>query len=98
MCVLILVCFITIFQDQLLSSMQEKLDNLCEQFNSSKENTVAAINKLSTKDGELQLDETFGSERIKFVDCGCWHCDEHSSFCNEYMVRNSYTNCIVVII
>ncbi|AES67714.2 hypothetical protein MtrunA17_Chr2g0329061 [Medicago truncatula] len=72
-------------RDQLLSSMQEKLDNLCEQFNSSKENTVAAVNKLSTKDGELQLDETFGSERIKFVDCGCWHCDEHSSFCNEYM-------------
>lgn len=72
-------------RDQLLSSMQEKLDNLCEQFNNSKENTVAAINKLSTKDGELQLDETFGSERIKFVDCGCWHCDEHSSFCNEYM-------------
>ncbi|CAJ2660967.1 unnamed protein product [Trifolium pratense] len=79
------------FRDQVLSSMQQKLDNLCEQLNSSnlKENTVAAINKLSTKDGELQLDETFGSERIKFVDCGCWHCDEHSSFRNESMDASS---------
>ncbi|WJX69657.1 hypothetical protein P8452_53872 [Trifolium repens] len=74
-------------RDQVLSNMQQMLDNLCEQLNSSnlKENTVPAINKLSTKDGELKLDETFGSERIKFVDCGCWHCDEHSSFCNELM-------------
>jgi hypothetical protein len=73
--------------------MQQMLDNLCDQLNSSnlKENTVPAINKLSTKNGELKLDETFGSERIKFVDCGCWHCDEHSSFCNELMVRNSLT-------
>ncbi|KAK2371120.1 hypothetical protein QL285_084101 [Trifolium repens] len=78
-------------RDQVLSSMQQMLDNLCDQLNSSnlKENTVPAINKLSTKDGELKLDETFGSERIKFVDCGCWHCDEHSSFCNELMDASS---------
>ncbi|XP_004486942.1 uncharacterized protein [Cicer arietinum] len=72
-------------RDQVLSSMQQKLDNLCEQLNSSKENTVTAVNKLSTKDEELLLDETFGSEKIKFVDCGCWHCEEHSSFCDELM-------------
>ncbi|KAL5082588.1 hypothetical protein RYX36_011009 [Vicia faba] len=72
-------------RDQVLSSMQEKLDDLCEQLNSSKENTVVAINELSNKDGELQLEETFGSQRIKFVDCGCWHCEEHSSLYNGLM-------------
>ncbi|GAU17255.1 hypothetical protein TSUD_109700 [Trifolium subterraneum] len=76
-------------RDQVLSSMQQKLDNLCEQLSSSKENTVAAINTLSTKDEESQMVEKFGSERIKFVDCGCWHCDEHSSFCNELMGASS---------
>ncbi|KAJ1412397.1 hypothetical protein SESBI_20518 [Sesbania bispinosa] len=72
-------------RDQVLSSMQEKLDNLCEQVSSSKENSIAAINKVSTKDGEVQLDETFGTEKIKFVDCGCWHCEEHYAFFNEFM-------------
>ncbi|XP_004486945.1 uncharacterized protein [Cicer arietinum] len=80
---------INICKDQVLSSMQQKLDNLCEQLNSSKENTVTAVNKLSTKDEELLLDETFGSEKIKFVDCGCWHCEEHSSFCDELMGASS---------
>lgn len=77
----------------MLSSMQQKLDNLCEQVNSSKEDTIAVTNKLSTKDEELQLGETFGTERIKFVDCGCWHCEQHH---NELMVR-THTQCIVVI-
>lgn len=63
--------------------MQQKLDNLCEQVNSSKENSPAA-----TKDSELKLDdEAFGTEKIKFVDCGCWHCERHSPFFNESMVR-----------
>ncbi|XP_058774039.1 uncharacterized protein LOC131648281 isoform X2 [Vicia villosa] len=70
-------------RDQVLSSMQQKLDDLCEQLNSSKEDTVVAIDKLSIKDGELELEEAFGSKRIKFVDCGCWHCEEHSSLYNE---------------
>ncbi|XP_050884064.1 uncharacterized protein LOC127087245 isoform X3 [Lathyrus oleraceus] len=76
-------------RDQVLLSMQEKLDDLCEQVNRSEENTVVAINKLSNKDGELQLEEAFGSERIKFVDCGCWHCEEHSSVYNELVDANS---------
>lgn len=74
----------------MLSSMQQKLDDLCEQLNSSKEDTVIAIDKLSNKDGELELEEAFGSQRIKLVDCGCWHCEEHSSLYNELTVRNSY--------
>ncbi|XP_057452482.1 uncharacterized protein LOC130744310 isoform X2 [Lotus japonicus] len=68
-------------RDQVLSSMQQKLDNLCEQVNTSKENSPAAI-----KDSELKLDdEAFGTEKIKFVDCGCWHCERHSPFFNESM-------------
>lgn len=88
-------CFVSSFyQDQVLSSMQQKLDNLCEQVNSSKENSPAAI-----KDSELKLDdEAFGTEKIKFVDCGCWHCERHSPFFNESMVRTllvlvAYYNC-----
>ncbi|KAK7261565.1 hypothetical protein RIF29_27879 [Crotalaria pallida] len=68
-------------RDQVLSSMQQKLDNLCEQLNSTtKEHSPAA-----TKDGEMQLAETFGTEKIKFVDCGCWHCEQHSGLFTELM-------------
>ncbi|RDX95605.1 hypothetical protein CR513_21852, partial [Mucuna pruriens] len=69
-------------RDQVLSSMQKKLDSLCELVNNSKEDST---NKSSHKDGELQLSETFGTEKIKFVDCGCWHCEHHSPFFNEFM-------------
>ncbi|KAK7272027.1 hypothetical protein RJT34_28371 [Clitoria ternatea] len=72
-------------RDQVLSSMQQKLDNLCESVNSTKEHTPVAIYKSSTKDGELQLNEAFGTEKIKFRDCGCWHCEHHSAFFNELM-------------
>ncbi|TKY48358.1 hypothetical protein E2542_SST25776 [Spatholobus suberectus] len=72
-------------RDQVLSSMQQKLDGLCELVNNSKEHSTTAINKSCDKDGELQLNETFGGEKIKFVDCGCWHCEQHSAFFDELM-------------
>ncbi|XP_027340492.1 uncharacterized protein LOC113853951 [Abrus precatorius] len=72
-------------RDQVLSSMQQKLDNLCELVNSSKEHSTTAIDKSPTKDRELELNETFGTEKIKFVDCGCWHCEQHSAFFDELM-------------
>ncbi|XP_061364832.1 uncharacterized protein LOC133308240 [Gastrolobium bilobum] len=72
-------------RDQVLSSMQQKLDNLCEQLNSSKEHSNAAINQSSAKDTDLQLNETFGTKKIKFLDCGCWHCEQHCGFFNELM-------------
>ncbi|QHN94924.1 hypothetical protein HN51_042776 [Arachis hypogaea] len=70
-------------RDQVLSSMQQKLDDLCEQLNGTKELSTAAFNKLSNKDGELQSSEAFGAEKIKFVDCGCWHCEQHYDLFNE---------------
>ncbi|MED6222169.1 hypothetical protein PIB30_061776 [Stylosanthes scabra] len=71
-------------RDQVLSSMQQKLDDLCEQLNSTKELSTAAFNKLSNQDnGELQSSESFGAEKIKFVDCGCWHCEQHYDLLND---------------
>ncbi|XVE60038.1 hypothetical protein DITRI_Ditri05aG0094600 [Diplodiscus trichospermus] len=60
-------------QDQVLSSLQQKVDNLCEQLNSAeeKQGTEAKIKV------EPPLNETFGSGRINFVNCGCWICYQH---------------------
>ncbi|CAI0412338.1 unnamed protein product [Linum tenue] len=53
-------------RDELLSSMQQKLDSLCLQ--------MARINvQGNNKDDE---EEEFLSS-MGFVDCGCWHCDQH---------------------
>ncbi|RZB62837.1 uncharacterized protein LOC114387375 [Glycine soja] len=70
-------------RDQVLLNMQQKLDSLCELVNNSK---LHSTNKSCDKDGELQLNETLGSGKINFVDCGCWHCEQHSAFLNELMV------------
>ncbi|EXB48387.1 hypothetical protein L484_007965 [Morus notabilis] len=50
-------------RDQVLSSMQQKLDSLCEQLNN--------------KNMELSEIDVFGSDKTKFVDCGCCLCDQH---------------------
>lgn len=77
--------FMTLCQDQVLLNMQQKLDSLCELVvNNSKEHST---NKSCDKDGELQLNETLGAGKINFIDCGCWHCEQHSGFFNELMVR-----------
>ncbi|KAE9585971.1 hypothetical protein Lal_00010160 [Lupinus albus] len=68
-------------RDEVLLSMQQKLDDLCEQLNSS----TKELSPAGTKGEEMQLTETFGTEKIKFVDCGCWHCEEHSGLFNESM-------------
>ncbi|KAE9588145.1 hypothetical protein Lalb_Chr22g0352291 [Lupinus albus] len=73
-------------RDQVLSSMQQKLDNLCEQLTNTKEHSPAA-----TKEEVMQLTETFGIEKIKFVDCGCCHCEQHSSLFNELMGESGTT-------
>ncbi|QHO07647.1 uncharacterized protein DS421_14g465540 [Arachis hypogaea] len=71
--------------------MQQKLDDLCEQLNSTKELSTAAFNKLSNKDGELQLSEAFGAEKIKFVDCGYWHCEQHHDLFNELVTMKLFS-------
>ncbi|XP_010453345.1 PREDICTED: uncharacterized protein LOC104735281 [Camelina sativa] len=65
-------------RDQVLSSMQQKLDDLCQQLNLVKDQSGTGT-KVSDHDDDLQptFKEKFGSERINFVDCGCWLCDQH---------------------
>ncbi|KAG2244785.1 hypothetical protein Bca4012_024312 [Brassica carinata] len=57
-------------RDQVLSGMQQKLDDLCQQL------TLA---KVSDHDDDLEskFKEKFGSENVKFLECGCWLCDQH---------------------
>lgn len=74
-----------IYQDQVLSSMQQKLDCLCEQLNNVKEHP-GTVN-LSMKNVESLCSEGFGSENTKFVDCGCWICDQHHDLFNSMAVR-----------
>ncbi|CAB4281804.1 unnamed protein product [Prunus armeniaca] len=68
-------------RDQLLSSMQQKLDSLCEQMNNIKDHS-ATVDHSTLENAELQRNESFGSHKIKFVDCGCWLCDQHRDLQN----------------
>ncbi|KAI5321291.1 hypothetical protein L3X38_030362 [Prunus dulcis] len=68
-------------RDQLLSSMQQKLDSLCEQMNNIKDHS-ATVDPSTLENAELQRNESFGSHKIKFVDCGCWLCDQHRDLQN----------------
>lgn len=75
-----------VFQDQVLLSMQEKLDNLCEQVSFFKDQpeTMAAISVKKT-DEQLPFDES-SSHKIK-SSCGCQLCDQHGPPANELGVR-----------
>ncbi|BBH04375.1 hypothetical protein Prudu_015498 [Prunus dulcis] len=52
-------------RDQLLSSMQQKLDSLCEQMNNIKDHS-ATVDPSTLENAELQRNESFGSHKIKF--------------------------------
>ena len=68
-----------LFQDQLLSGMQQKLDALCKQLNHTKDQSGNG-SKVVDLDDDLQsaFREKFGSENVKkIVECGCWLCDQH---------------------
>lgn len=67
------------YQDQVLSTMQQKLDCLCERLNSVKDQSGA--------NADLPFHEVLGSDKTKFVDCGCWLCDEHHNLFNKLTVR-----------
>lgn len=70
------------FQDQILSSMQQKLDNLCEQVHNVKEQPVNGDKDSPSKNAGFTFDAGFQSGGIKFVDCGCWLCDQHQKLFN----------------
>lgn len=64
-------------QDQVLLSMQQKLDDLCNQVNPVKDQSGTENDMALRKNADLADSGGFGQEKIKFVDCGCWLCDEH---------------------
>ncbi|CAN7037667.1 hypothetical protein BRARA_B00463 [Brassica rapa] len=57
-------------KDQVLTGMQQKLDDLCQQL---------SLVKVSGDGDDLEskFKEKFGSENVKFVECGCLLCDQH---------------------
>ncbi|XP_052184373.1 uncharacterized protein LOC127796328 [Diospyros lotus] len=60
-------------RDQVLSSMQEKLDKLCEQ-----------VNYFKDQQGTWD-DNMFGFEKVKSVPCGCQPCKHHQHLLNDPM-------------
>ncbi|XP_068337194.1 uncharacterized protein [Pyrus communis] len=75
-------------RDQILSSMQQKLDSLCEQMNNIKDHSGTLVPS-TLENVELQRNESFGSHKIKFVDCGCWLCDQHRDLPNGLVDNNA---------
>ncbi|CAH8270916.1 unnamed protein product [Arabidopsis lyrata] len=64
-------------RDQVLSSMQQKLDDLCQELHLVKDQSGTLSKVLDHDDLRSTPKEKFGSEKITFVDCGCWLCDQH---------------------
>ncbi|KAE8720262.1 hypothetical protein F3Y22_tig00021057pilonHSYRG00007 [Hibiscus syriacus] len=72
-------------RDEVLSSMQQKVDNLCEQLNNTKEKPGT----WAKTDFESSSSETFGSGSVQVDDCGCWICYHHrDQFKGNYIVKN----------
>ncbi|XP_044506080.1 uncharacterized protein LOC123225844 [Mangifera indica] len=63
--------------DQVLLSMQQKLDSLCEELYCAKDLKEMKANMPSQGKEESAPGETFGDDKINFVECGCWLCDQH---------------------
>lgn len=73
-----------LYQDEVLSSMQQKLDNLCEQLYSAKDQPGSGAKILE------KLDEAFCSDKnVHFLDCGCLLCDQHVDLSSLLKVRLS---------
>ncbi|KAK4763399.1 hypothetical protein SAY86_009167 [Trapa natans] len=64
-------------RDQIISDMQQKLDNLCGQVNTVKEQPGFGDKDSTSKNAGFTLDAGFEPGKINFVECGCWLCDEH---------------------
>lgn len=61
----------------MLLSMQQKLDDLCNQVNPVKDQSGTENDMALKKNADLEDSGAFGNDKIKFDDCGCWLCDEH---------------------
>ena len=68
--------------------MQQKLDDLCDQLSSINNQAGTKANaSFNNKNVEPPSNDVFGCDKIKFVDCGCWHCDQHHDLLAGLMVR-----------
>ncbi|KAF8046333.1 hypothetical protein N665_3836s0002, partial [Sinapis alba] len=84
-------------RDQVLSSMQQKLDDLCQQLSLVKDQSGDG-SKVSDHhdDVESKFKEKFGShENVKFVECGCWLCDQHHHSSPAAVQDKAPTNLVV---
>ncbi|KAK6937095.1 hypothetical protein RJ641_034125 [Dillenia turbinata] len=83
-------------RDEALASMQQKLDNLCEQLNNMKDQGDNGVIMSSIKNLEFPLSEPFATSSTKFIACGCWLCDQHKAQANNdedyYVLRASGGN------
>nr|POF05513.1 hypothetical protein CFP56_18029 [Quercus suber] len=64
-------------QNQVLSSMQQKLDKMCEDVDIVSDHSDGGVETTFIKRADSPCKEAFGSDAVKFVDCGCWLCDQH---------------------
>ena len=70
----------------MLSSMQQKLDSLCDQLSNINSQAGTKANA-SLNSKTVEPPDAFGCDKIKFVGCGCWHCDQHQDLLAGLMVR-----------
>ncbi|KAJ6340965.1 hypothetical protein OIU78_009194 [Salix suchowensis] len=75
-------------RDQVLSSMQQKLDSLCDQLSNINSQAGTKANA-SLNSKTVEPPDAFGCDKIKFVGCGCWHCDQHQDLLAGLM-ENSF--------
>ncbi|KAM3693247.1 hypothetical protein ACJW30_08G151800 [Castanea mollissima] len=64
-------------QNHGLSSVQQKLDKMCEQVDIVRDHSDGGVETTFIKRAGSPCKEAFGSDAVKFVDCGCWLCDQH---------------------
>ncbi|GLU24151.1 hypothetical protein SLE2022_401080 [Rubroshorea leprosula] len=76
-------------RDHVLAGMQQKLDNLCEELSNVREQPG-----IMGKNGDSPVSEAFGSDSIKFVECGCWFCDQHHERFVELVANPGKQTCI----
>ncbi|XP_031285135.1 uncharacterized protein LOC116143816 [Pistacia vera] len=72
-------------RDQVLLSMQQKLDSLCERLYYAQDQKEIEANMSLKGKEESAFGETFGDDKINFVECGCWLCDQHHHLFNGLM-------------
>ncbi|KAL0709427.1 hypothetical protein Bca4012_016405 [Brassica carinata] len=83
-------------RDQVLSSMQRKMDDLCQQLSLVKDQSGNG-SKVLDHDGDLgsAIKEKFGSENVKFLECGCWLCDQHHHSSPAATQDKALTNMVI---